>query len=205
MSIHVLVADLNAPATTTIDALKVFVDGGGANARGADANLTVDAIACHMAIHYMCVGIANIRNLLTLVSETLKVGGVFVFTTMDGARVFETLRAYNKDQTWELKENSMVKYAITKKYAGAVLSDAGQTIAVKLPFAGGGFYDEPLANISTIIKHAGDFGFELVDNVPFDTILDSFESNNRAMYREMTEADRVYTALHQFVVLKKTK
>ena len=191
MTIHVLVADLTTPAEEVVSQLSVF---------GAPNN-RVDVVAMHMAIHYMCGSVAHIRNLLSLVSTMLKKGGVFVFTTMDGQRVFDKLADYKNNAMFELKENNMVKYAIRKKYSGNKLSDAGQIVSVKLPFAGGGFYDEPLANIATIIEHAEEFGFKVVANESFESMLGGFERNNRAMFRELSNADREYTALHQYVVL----
>jgi len=121
---------------------------------------------------------------------------------MSGERVFDKLANYKNNETWELKENNVVKYAIRKKYSGTKLSDSGQIISVKLPFAQE-FYDEPLANVAMIIENAESMGFELVANVPFETRMKDFERANKRVYQNLTAADIEYSKLHQYVVLKK--
>jgi SAM-dependent methyltransferase len=192
MVIHVLVGDLSSPADQLKKEIEVF---------NAPKN-KVDGIAMHFAIHYLCDTVPHIRNLLTLVKDILNPGGVFVFTTMHGERVFDKLKNYSNNETWKLDENNTLKFAIRKKYSGEKLSEASQMVSVKLPFSNGEFYDEPLANIATITSHAEDLGFKVEANETFESMLKDFERNNRAMYQRLSDVDKEYSALHQYVVLR---
>jgi len=93
---------------------------------------------------------------------------------------------------------------LSKKYSGKTISESGQMVSVKLPFTQGEYYDEPIANISVIIENAESLGFKVGSNSPFSAHMKDFERNNRAMFTRLTNADKEYSALHQYVVLVKT-
>jgi hypothetical protein len=190
---------------------------------------TVNGIVCNFAIHYFCDTTQNIRNLLTYVSKMLTVGGVFIFTTLDGRRVFNKLSKIPKDGQYELSDQSAsavngssdntnneleiadyihggadAKYIIKKMYTADKLAPVGQKIGVRLPFADE-LREEPLANIDMIISECGTLGMEVELNEPFDIYLKQFENADKDLYSRLTGSDIEYISLHQFVSVRKIK
>jgi hypothetical protein len=162
-----------------------------------------DGIMCNFAFHYLCGSFAPIKNILSFNSAMLRVGGMFVFTVLDGARVFAALSGR---EMVEWHEGDRRKYAIEKRYRGTKLENAGQTIAVLLPFADS-FVEEPLCNVEYVVEVAKKTGFELVESHPMGHMLDEFSHILKKDPRmaALTPVDLEYIALHQYVVLRKIK
>lgn len=194
LTIHTLVADLKDPADKLIASTAQF---------GLNPGL-VDGIVCNFALHYMCDTIEHIRNVLRFNSQMLKIGGLFIFTVMDGAKVFELLKGLKNGETWKVLQDNVPKYAITKKYNSDKLSAAGQTISVLMPFSDE-MYDEPLCNLDTVITEAKKLGFELELNDSFDTYMDRFEKADRTLFDKLTDSDKEYIGLYSFVSLRKVR
>jgi hypothetical protein len=193
LTVHTLVVDLKNPAPELIECTRPFGINSG----------SVEGIVCNFAIHYLCDTAANITNFLQFVSQMLKSGGVFIFTTMDGARVYEELKALRGGESWEVIESDVTKYAIRKEYEGALLK-YGQNIAVKLPFSNE-MYVEPLCNIDYVIGLGRKYGLELEQNSPMDTYMEKFKKADRGLYDRLTDGDRRYIAMHSYVTLRKVK
>ncbi len=183
---------------------------------------TCDGIVCNFAIHYFCDNIQNIRNLLNYISNMLKIGGVFIFTTLNGNKIFERLKDISKDGQYEINDNvdggdagdsdssdssdnvNTSKYIIKKLYSSDKISSTGQNIAVRLPFTDE-LREEPLANIDTIIAECERCGMELELNEPFDIYMRQFENADKSLYSKLSRGDIEYISLHQFVSVRKIK
>lgn len=149
----------------------------------------MDAIVCNFAIHYFLDSKDNITNLLKLVYNLLKTGGVFIFTCFNGEMVAEILE---DQKSWKLG-----KHYIEKKYEEfGDYDDYGLEIDVKLPFVIDGLYTEYLVNIPNIIKEADKLGLTLVKSDTFDSLLEDYG-------KPLLEEDKIYTSLNQYVILKK--
>ena len=194
LTIHTLVADLKSPQNDLVASTFQF---------GLNTSL-VDGVVCNLAFHYMCDTLEHMRNLLTFNARMLKVGGVFIFIVMDGKKVFDLLAPLKSGQTWEMKEDGLTKYAIKKKYTGATISPAGQTISVLLPFTDE-MMDEPLCNIKAVTAEATKLGFKSVDGTPASDLLDDFARANKSMSEQLTDIDNEYIGLHKYVVFQKMK
>ncbi len=204
MSVFTSVQDLTAP----------FDDCVAAATRHGEVPGTIDAMACVFAFHYFCRDTDTILRVLKFVAHMLKPGGVFMFTTMDGDRVFKlfsggsrSLRKGGGVTRWELKEPGEAaigaKYAIERQFDSNNLTAAGQMIAVKLPFSDD-MRTEPLANIRHIIDAAKTAGLKLLEQGNFADYMDMAAST--PFFNKLTEHDKTYIALHTYVVLgKKTK
>jgi hypothetical protein len=153
-----------------------------------------------------------------------------IFTVMDGARVYEKLAGGE----FKLEEGGVVKYYIRAEYpAGAPLAPFAQRISVKLPFAQD-LYEEPLCNVGEVLRVAEQCGFALVESRPFSDLFGEFGTrrggddndddetddallefmadmaivggaDKKHQAAELSDVDRQYVALHQFVVLKKVQ
>ncbi len=193
MVVHTLVADLKTKNDELIAATYQY---------GYSPN-TVDGVVCNFALHYMCDTIDNLRNMLIFVSKMLKVGGVFIFTVMDGAAVFELLRGMETGQQWEVREN-VIKYAIKKEFVGDKLTPAGQMISVKLPFSDE-MYKEPLCNVDVVIAEAKKLKLELEVNSSMTEYLEGFTRVNASLADRLTPDDKKYISLHRGVTMRRVK
>jgi hypothetical protein len=194
LTVHTLVADLKSPAKDLIASTFQF---------GLNTGLC-DGIVCNFALHYMCDTIEHLRNLLIFNAKMLKVDGVFIFTVMDGKKVFDLLKNLSRGQQWESRENGVLKYAIKKDFAGDKLASSGQMISVLLPFSDE-MYQEPLCNIDTVISEAHKLGFEVELNSSMNTYIDKFAKIDRALYDRLTAEDKEYIGLHSYVSLRKIR
>lgn len=194
MTVHTLVVNLKDPAADLEASVYQYgmIPGG------------VDGIVCNFAFHYMCDTVEHIRNLLRFNATMLKVGGVFMFTVMDGARVFELLKTYKTGEQWESREGQALKYAIRKKYSADKLTPAGQMISVLLPFSDE-MYDEPLCNVDYVVKEASKLGLAVELNQPMDDMIDKFAAANRLLHEALTPEDRAYIALHRYITLRRVR
>lgn len=194
-TIHTLVMDLHNDYNKCIDSTHQF---------GLNQEL-VDGIVCNFALHYIaCDTIEHMRNILKFNVRMLKIGGIFMFTVLNGVKVFELLKPLRTGQQWEVKENGVVKYAIKKLYSGDKLSNTGQKISVLLPLADE-MYEEPLCNIDALIGEAQKLGFEVEVSISFGSKMAVFEKCAKPLHLILTDDDKKYIDLHQIVTLRKMK
>lgn len=196
LTIHTLITDLKIPTRELVDKTAQF---------GIRPGL-IDGMMCNFAFHYLCDTCDHMRGILRFIAQMLRLGGVFIFITMDGRRIFELLRDVPVGGTWKAldPQSAAVKYAITKKYVGDRLSHAGQNIAVLLPFTNEA-YEEPLCVIETVIAEAGKLGMECVHNQSLSTYMSSFQRADRVLYEALGDVDREYIDLFKYVMLRKAK
>jgi mRNA capping enzyme len=161
----------------------------------------VDGAVCNFALHYLCDTAAHVRNILAFNASILKVGGIYMFTVMDGRAIFDLLKTYKTGQQWEIREGGVVKYALKKLYSGQKIADVGQKISVLLPFSDE-MYEEPLCNVKYIVDTAKVFGFRAEVNENMGSLLDKFGAADKRLADQLTDGDREYIALHRHVVLR---
>lgn len=194
LTVHTLVADLKTNYRDLISSTLCYgISSGG-----------VDGTICNFALHYMCDTLEHMRNLLLFNASMLKVGGVFIFTVMDGASIFALLKNIPTGKQWEVREDGVLKYAIQKNYVGDKISAAGQNISVLLPFSDV-LYEEPLCNVEAVIKEARALGFEVELNAKMSSFLGEFKQAAPALFAKLTDGDREYIDLHKYVSLRKIK
>ena len=161
-----------------------------------------DIIICNFAIHYLTNNNTNINNLLTLVSKLLNKGGRFIFTCFNGNKIFDLLK--NKKE-WNITENNELKYSIKKLYTNNKLENIGQKIGVLLPFSNQQYYDEYLVNLDYLFILCEKHGLLLEISNTFDTLLDDFKLNNKYIYDQLNDNDKLYISLYQYNIVKKVE
>ena len=193
MKVYTAVTDLNKSAEATLKKLEDIPMPEG-----------VDAVVCTFALHYLVgksgTGPGTISNVMELVDSLLRPGGVFIFTCFDGPRV-RTLLESSDDATsnaWQRHEGGQLKYSI-KKVPGSV-----DRISVIHPFSNGEHYTENLVDVDAVIdlfhkKH----GYKVQQNGSFGDWLIKFQQFNTRMYDDMSDDDKLYTSLYQYVSLWK--
>jgi hypothetical protein len=164
----------------------------------------IDAIICNFGLHYLCDTSEHLRNILKLVSDMLRNNGVFVFTVLNGSRVFELLSKLKKGESWILKEGGVVKYELRRDFSTDRLTNVGQMISVRLPLADE-LYQEPLCNLDYVLGEAKKVGLALEINESFSQMLPSFEKARLDIYERLSPGDFEYIDLHNYVVVRKTK
>lgn len=193
-TIHTLVSDLKLPAEDLIVSTYQY----GYNEK------TVETFVCNFAIHYLCGSEDIIKNLFKFIASMSAPGASFIFTTMDGGRVFDLLKPVATGSEWSsaepLPDGDAIqmgprKYGLKKRYAGTKLLPFGQIIEVYLSFADK-FVEEPLCNIQAVIAVARKMGFVLELSEPMSAW---FKPSNRD---DLSAVDQEYIGLHQIVVLK---
>ena len=163
----------------------------------------VDGVIMNFAIHYLLTDIGDIRNLIQLINNLLKPGGIFVFTCFDGQRVFNLLKDIETDSSWDLTEDNLLKYSIKKLYQGDEFNH-GQQISVIHPFSGGQYYTESLVDIHLIIDEFTKNGFEIRQNGSFLDWMNKFSAFNPRIAEKLTSGDIQYAGLYQYVSVWKS-
>jgi hypothetical protein len=126
-------------------------------------------------------------------------GGIFVFTVMDGAKVFRLL---GDAPSWQCVENDMVKYKISKLYKTNTLANVGQEISILLPMAAGE-KSEPLCNLDYVTDQANKLGLMLVSRRSFWDYAANVGSGAKYIIDNLTPDDITYIKLYSCVVLRK--
>ena len=192
LTIYTLVADLKQPNDHLLAAVS----------RYGFMPDTTDAIVCNFAFHYFCDSVDNMREVLTFVSKSLKPGGKFIFTVMNGQKIFDLLKDIEQGKKWVDYEEHVQKYGFIKKYNSIKLSASGQLISVLLPFTDE-WVDEPLCNIDTVISEARKLKLEVELNNSFTKQLEIFKKYSPRLYNLLTESDKKYIDLFQYVSFSK--
>jgi SAM-dependent methyltransferase len=160
----------------------------------------IDVIMCNFAIHYLLSTPDNLRNLIKLISNLLKPGGHFFFTSFNGDTVFKTL---GKNDSWDIREGEVLKYSIKKKFTSNKLEPTGQLIDVLLPFSKGKYYEEYLVNYEYIIKEFKLNGFDFNSKGDFGEYMTGFTNDVKKHASNLSENDKQFLQLYGYVVLQK--
>lgn len=191
MELRVLVADMTAPyAETAAKLQKSGLPAGGAS-----------ALVVNLALHYSLGTVEGLRNFVALCREIVSVNGTVNLTCMFGAKVHALLTENKVEdgQTWDAREDGVLKYSIKRQYRSKKLEDAGQTIGVLHPFSQGELYPEFLVNVDSLTKEFKTRGFKLVVASTFDTMFESFRAHNPSTYAQMTAVDKAYEQLYGYL------
>lgn len=159
---------------------------------------TADAVVCNLAVHYFLADQDSLRNFVGLVRGAVRPGGKVILTVMRGEAVHAAFLAGGiaAGGTWDLREGDTLKYSLRRMYTSDRLEPTGQKIGVLLPFSGGEYYEEYLVNSKSLSAAFGIRGFRLLEEVGVAGKLPAFEAHNRAVFRQLTEADRKYLGLY---------
>jgi len=192
MALHAIVGDLSQPALETAEKIRNII---GYPEEGCDT------VVSNLMVHYLADSPEHIENLAVLCRHLVKPRGDIYFTTMCGDTVFKLLEDANigPNQTWEVRQDGILKYAIQRQYSGNKMTAAGQKIGVLLPFSGGELYRENLVNVAGFVAAFTRRGFTLVETKPFAHWFSSFKIRNAGEDRNLTEGDRQWLSLYSMI------
>lgn len=175
MRVSVIHADLNQNYAITTSAIKRFTN-------------QVHIVICNMAMHYFVENEAAMKNFVNLVSNILIQGGVFVYTDLNGKNVYNLI----KNEDWEYKEDTILKYSIRKKFKPNEEFTFGQKINIILPFSNGEHYEECLVNNDKIHDEFKKAKFGSAQEVMFSDIK-----------AELSPEDRKFVNLYSGAIIRK--
>lgn len=191
MNVLTHAADLSRAHKTTAEELLQFIPG---------AN-SADGVVCNFAIHYFAQTEKSINNFINLVDSILKKGKPFIFTCLNGEAVYNLLKPYKTNKSWDVEEDGVMKYSIRKLYKEKELAQNGQKIELILPFTGQEYYEEYLVNIDYVVKLFEKKKYTVVQNYSFAKLLDKFKDQNPVVYEQLTDSDKQFMGLYSYVSL----
>lgn len=194
--LFILKADLTTPhdqLTKKVHSISEFPEGG------------VDGIVINLAIHYLANNVKNLRNFVAFANKLIKPGGIIIITAMFGEKVNNLISENNISigQSWDIRQNEVLKYSIRRDYSENSLTKAGQKIGVLLPFSNGEYYEEYLVNVDAIVKEFSNRKFKLIETPTFDTYFEEFHTRNPTMYKMLNEDDFKFLSLYGEIILRK--
>jgi hypothetical protein len=164
-----------------------------------------NAIVCNFAFHYFLGTSESVRNFMNIASATVAEGGLVCITCFQGELIHKLFEK-NKisiNETWDLRENGILKYSLKRKYSSKKIEYCGQKIGVMMHFSMGEYYDEYLVNTKAISEEFKKIGFVCEAIETMDKILPIFNSKNHKTFSLLTENDKTYLSLYCKMIFRK--
>ena len=181
-AIHVMIADMNENYTINVEKLNSHFE-----------LYQTDAIVCNLAIHYFLDTIDKMQNFIMFCKSMIRKSGVIIITCFFGEEIFKLLKDIEKNETYNIYQDDVLKYSLKKLYSGN-FADCGQKIGVKLPFSGNEYYEENLVNTTYFINCMEEVGFKLKSKKSMIEYLKEFKSRKNTQI--LSEDDEKYISLY---------
>lgn len=155
-----------------------------------------DVAACMFALHYFFENKDTLQGFLTNLSETVKVGGLFVGCCFDGDRVFRLLRGVEKDHTVTGSEENTPIWTITKRYDVPQFTEEDDSLGlgIDVEFVSiGSAHREYLVSFEFLKTKLAEIGFRLLNKQELAEMKLSTSTNTfDASYDMVTKRDTLY-------------
>jgi hypothetical protein len=125
-----------------------------------------DVAACMFALHYFFKDLASLDGFIKNLSQTVKIGGLFIGCCFDGDKVFNLLRSVQKGHSKVGKLNDVPIWTITKDYDNEELTadDDSIGLGIDVEFISiGTTHKEYLVPFELLKKKLKNIGFELLE------------------------------------------
>lgn len=156
-----------------------------------------DVASCMFAIHYFFKDSATLDGFIKNLSETVKVGGLFIGCCFDGDRVFNLLRNVDKGRSKVGKIGDTPIWSITKDYDKEDLTPDDDSIglAINVEFISiGSAHIEYIVPFELLKKKLASIGFELLDRKDLMEMgLNSSTNTFDVSYEMAARAKKTYT------------
>lgn len=175
-----------------------------------------DVASCMFAIHYFFKDSTTLDGFIKNLSETIKVGGLFIGCCFDGDKVFNLLRNVDKGHAKVGKIGETPIWSISKDYDKEDLTPDDESIglAINVEFISiGTAHVEYLVPFELLKKKLATIGFELLDrrdlmemglNSSTNTFDVSFEMAARAKKTyTMDDVVKVFSFLNRWFIFKR--
>ena len=124
-----------------------------------------DLVVSNFAIHYFFENEESLNNIAKNISNSLRSGGKFVATTLNGEKVFNSLR-YN-----DFVSSEALMWKITKKYNSEVFPENEKGLGMKIEIyvdSIGQALDEFLVHPKYFEKVMSNYGLKLIKTIDFE-------------------------------------
>ena len=175
-----------------------------------------DVAACMFALHYFFETKETLDGFLTNLSETVRVGGLFVGCCFDGDLVFRLLRGLERGQSANGMEEDVPIWSITKQYDAVELSADESSIgnAIDVEFISiGSTHREYLVSFAYLTERMREIGFRLLNKDELaemklshstNTFNASFEmANRREQKYNMRDSVKEFSFLNRWFIFKR--
>lgn len=181
------------------------VNGVVANVLTTDFQGEFDVVCCMFAIHYFLRNEADFTRFYNLVDRCLVRGGIVLITSLDGARVLQSLASHGQatptadsPQSRTLTLGPAANPVATiraLKPLGARIRDYGQQIGVRVSSIGEEHL-EYLVNYNFVQKFFRTRGYSILQSKPFEQI-------TRRTDQRLTADESAYISMARYLVLQK--
>lgn len=149
-----------------------------------------DVAACMFALHYFFENKVVLDGFIKNLSETVKIGGLFIGCCFDGDKVFNLLRGINKGHSKAGKLDDTPIWTITKDYDKEELLPEDESIglAIDVEFISiGTTHKEYLVPFELLKKKLATIGFELLNKKDLSELGLSTSTNTFDISYEMAQ------------------
>jgi SAM-dependent methyltransferase len=163
---------------------------------------TFDMVVSNFAIHYFFQNETTLRNVIGNISGSLRPGGKFVCTTLNGQSVFDALRYTN------VSHSHNMSWKISKKYTAETFPSTAKSLGYKIEIfveSIGQSIDEFLVNPEYFEDILNDYGMKLVEKGGFKDIFLRQTATNK-VYGDMLKMSddlQTYSFLNMFMIFEK--
>ena len=151
-----------------------------------------DVAACMFALHYFFENQATLDGFIKNLSETVKIGGLFIGCCFDGDKVFNLLRGLDKGRAKSGIIGDTPVWTITKDYDREELlpDDESVGLAIDVEFISiGTTHKEYLVPFELLKKKLRAIGFELLEKKDLNDFGLNASTNTFNVSYEMTQVD----------------
>jgi hypothetical protein len=161
----------------------------------------VPLIVCNLALHYFAYNKRKMQNIITLIGGLLESGGIFIFTTFNGRKIFDLLN--NALGIYEKHHGDKLIYSIKRLYNDTEFTGINQQIEVLLPFSNGQYYKEYLVNTDLFAEELLKKKITLNIEDSFSVYLDKFKDSKPHFHNKLLENDVEFISLYSFYICNK--
>jgi hypothetical protein len=148
----------------------------------------VEVMICNLAFHYFCEKKETIENVVRLIDNYIKEGGIFMFTAFDGGKIRELMKENNND--WKVIKEDKIKYGIRKN------KNVENKIEVILPFSKNEYYSEYLVEIEKIEEIFKRYDMILMEKKSYKEYIKRYD-------KKLNEDDEKYVSLYYYYIFRK--
>lgn len=165
-----------------------------------------DVVSSQFVIHYMFKNELSLRTYFQNVVDNLIVGGYFVGSTFDGAKVHALLKRKSFVEGKTAKDGLIWK--ITKAYGSKGFPEDKANLGMEIDVlvtSIGISHKEYLVNLPYMVKIANEYGLDLVKMVSFSELWAEVKGPLESTVKQMTDEEKQFSFLNTAFVFRKTK
>jgi len=163
-----------------------------------------DCVSCQFALHYFFKDESSLNNLLNNVSRSLKTGGRFIGTCLDGDIVFNELQKHNYITNDDSKK--ILSWKITKKYTNKTFNNDTTGLGLQIDVyheSIGASFPEYLVNFNYLITMCEKYNLKLVKIENFKTLFGNLSTVDFADILKMDDGLQKYSFMNNIFLFDK--